>query len=264
MIVVVQRRAQTRGERLRHDQEQLLDEEREIERERVEQRGADRLPPTLSHDFTFSKCRLRLQIRRGLRLRGRLPRERWSYVTSPGLKCATAASPCTKNAYSITTYARTSRWRGAQKSAYSRHSAASNNHSARRLHSRVDPCKHSTTVRRLPPSARSIAPTCCRCSMSKRTKQTLVENQKSLSRTDTWTVEALRDIDELVDSATHEAPVEVRSINVNNGVAGAGSVHGQRRSHPEAHCRSRSGHREGARCERGPAQAQRSAADRAR
>ena len=44
---------------------------------------------------------------------------------------------------------------------------------------------------------------------------TLVESQKSLSRTDTWTVEALRDIDELVDSATHEAPVEVRSINVN-------------------------------------------------
>ncbi len=46
-------------------------------------------------------------------------------------------------------------------------------------------------------------------------EQTLVEKQKSLSRTDTWTVEALRDIDELVDSATHEAPVEVRSINVN-------------------------------------------------
>jgi chromosome segregation ATPase len=44
---------------------------------------------------------------------------------------------------------------------------------------------------------------------------TLVESQKSLSRTDTWTVEALRDIDELVDSATHEGPVEVRSINVN-------------------------------------------------
>jgi pSer/pThr/pTyr-binding forkhead associated (FHA) protein len=46
-------------------------------------------------------------------------------------------------------------------------------------------------------------------------ESTLVESQKSLSRTDTWTVEALRDIDELVDSATHEAPVEVRSINVN-------------------------------------------------
>jgi chromosome segregation ATPase len=44
---------------------------------------------------------------------------------------------------------------------------------------------------------------------------TLVESQKSLSRTDTWTVEALRDIDELVESATHEAAVEVRSINVN-------------------------------------------------
>jgi chromosome segregation ATPase len=43
----------------------------------------------------------------------------------------------------------------------------------------------------------------------------LVEKSKSLSRTDTWTVEALRDIDELVDSATHESPVEVRSINVN-------------------------------------------------
>jgi len=46
---------------------------------------------------------------------------------------------------------------------------------------------------------------------------TLVESQKSLSRTDTWTVEALRDIDELVESATHESPVEVRSINVNKG-----------------------------------------------
>ncbi|HKU14973.1 MAG TPA: FHA domain-containing protein [Steroidobacteraceae bacterium] len=47
-------------------------------------------------------------------------------------------------------------------------------------------------------------------------EQTLVENQKGLSRTDTWTVEALRDIDELVESATHEAgPIEVRSINVN-------------------------------------------------
>src|SRR5690242_9778484 len=46
-------------------------------------------------------------------------------------------------------------------------------------------------------------------------EQTLVENQKGLSRTDTWTVEALRDIDELVESATHEAaPIEVRSINV--------------------------------------------------
>ena len=44
---------------------------------------------------------------------------------------------------------------------------------------------------------------------------TLVESQKSLSRTDTWTVDALQDIDELVESATHEAPVEVRSINVN-------------------------------------------------
>jgi chromosome segregation ATPase len=42
----------------------------------------------------------------------------------------------------------------------------------------------------------------------------LVEKSKSLSRTDTWTVEALRDIDELVESATHESPAEVRSINV--------------------------------------------------
>jgi chromosome segregation ATPase len=46
-------------------------------------------------------------------------------------------------------------------------------------------------------------------------EQTLVESQKSLSRTDTWTVEALRDIDELIDSASHEAPTEVRGINVN-------------------------------------------------
>ncbi len=46
-------------------------------------------------------------------------------------------------------------------------------------------------------------------------EETLVENSKSLSRTDTWTVEALRDIDELIDSATHEAPTEVRAINVN-------------------------------------------------
>jgi chromosome segregation ATPase len=46
---------------------------------------------------------------------------------------------------------------------------------------------------------------------------TLNESQKSLSRTDTWTVEALQDIDELIESATHEGPVEVRSINVNRG-----------------------------------------------
>ena len=45
-------------------------------------------------------------------------------------------------------------------------------------------------------------------------EDTLVEKSKSLSRTDTWTVEALRDIDELVESATHESPAEVRSINV--------------------------------------------------
>ena len=43
---------------------------------------------------------------------------------------------------------------------------------------------------------------------------TLNESQKALSRTDTWTVDALQDIDELIESATHEAPVEVRSINV--------------------------------------------------
>jgi chromosome segregation ATPase len=49
-------------------------------------------------------------------------------------------------------------------------------------------------------------------------EETLVENSKSLSRTDTWTVEALRDIDELIDSATHEAPTEVRAINVNKAV----------------------------------------------
>ncbi|HKS54195.1 MAG TPA: FHA domain-containing protein [Steroidobacteraceae bacterium] len=46
-------------------------------------------------------------------------------------------------------------------------------------------------------------------------EETLVESQKSLSRTDTWTVDALQDIDELIESATHEAPVEVRGINVN-------------------------------------------------
>ncbi len=45
-------------------------------------------------------------------------------------------------------------------------------------------------------------------------EETLVEKSRSLSRTDTWTVEALRDIDELVDSATHESPAEVRSIGV--------------------------------------------------
>ncbi|HJY39251.1 MAG TPA: hypothetical protein VJ299_17380, partial [Steroidobacteraceae bacterium] len=44
---------------------------------------------------------------------------------------------------------------------------------------------------------------------------TLNESQKTLSRTDTWTVDALQDIDELIESATHEGPVEVRSINVN-------------------------------------------------
>ena len=45
-------------------------------------------------------------------------------------------------------------------------------------------------------------------------ESTLVESQKNLSRTDTWTVEALRDIDEIVESASHQAPTEVRSINV--------------------------------------------------
>jgi chromosome segregation ATPase len=50
---------------------------------------------------------------------------------------------------------------------------------------------------------------------------TLVENQKTLSRTDTWTVDALQDIDELIESATHEAQVEVRSINVNRDAAAA-------------------------------------------
>jgi chromosome segregation ATPase len=45
-------------------------------------------------------------------------------------------------------------------------------------------------------------------------EETLVENAKTLSRTDTWTVDALQDIDELIESATHEAPVEVRSVNV--------------------------------------------------
>jgi chromosome segregation ATPase len=53
---------------------------------------------------------------------------------------------------------------------------------------------------------------------------TLVENQKSLSRTDTWTVDALQDIDELIESATHEAPVEVRSINVNRDAPAAEGV----------------------------------------
>lgn len=46
-------------------------------------------------------------------------------------------------------------------------------------------------------------------------EQTLVDKQKSLSRTDTWTVEALRDIDEIIESATHESTTEVRGINVN-------------------------------------------------
>src|SRR5512145_220711 len=50
---------------------------------------------------------------------------------------------------------------------------------------------------------------------------TLVESQKTLSRTDTWTVDALQDIDELIESATHEGPVEVRSINVVNRDAAA-------------------------------------------
>jgi chromosome segregation ATPase len=52
-------------------------------------------------------------------------------------------------------------------------------------------------------------------------EETLVENSKSLSRTDTWTVEALRDIDELIESATHEAPTEVRAINVNKAAVAA-------------------------------------------
>jgi len=48
---------------------------------------------------------------------------------------------------------------------------------------------------------------------------TLAESQKTLSRTDTWTVDALQDIDALIESATHEGPVEVRSINVNRDAA---------------------------------------------
>lgn len=52
-------------------------------------------------------------------------------------------------------------------------------------------------------------------------EETLVENSKSLSRTDTWTVEALRDIDELIESATHEAPTEVRGMNVHKAAAPA-------------------------------------------
>ncbi|HET9445867.1 MAG TPA: FHA domain-containing protein [Steroidobacteraceae bacterium] len=52
-------------------------------------------------------------------------------------------------------------------------------------------------------------------------EENLVENSKSLSRTDTWTVEALRDIDELIESATHEAPTEVRAINVNKAAVPA-------------------------------------------
>ena len=52
-------------------------------------------------------------------------------------------------------------------------------------------------------------------------EETLVESQKSLSRTDTWTVDALQDIDELIESATHESPVEVRSINVNRDAPAA-------------------------------------------
>lgn len=55
-------------------------------------------------------------------------------------------------------------------------------------------------------------------------EQTLVESQKTLSRTDTWTVDALQDIDELIESATHEAPVEVRSINVNRDAGAAEGV----------------------------------------
>jgi chromosome segregation ATPase len=54
-------------------------------------------------------------------------------------------------------------------------------------------------------------------------EETLVESQKTLSRTDTWTVDALQDIDELIESATHEAPaVEVRSINVNRDTGAEG------------------------------------------
>lgn len=52
-------------------------------------------------------------------------------------------------------------------------------------------------------------------------EETLVESQKSLSRTDTWTVDALQDIDELIESATHEAPVEVRGISVNRDAPAA-------------------------------------------
>lgn len=115
-----------------------------------------------------------------------------------------------------------SRWQSAQNSAYSwplrrnqQHSAAGDNGCAA--------IQYFELLMRTQPTPTPADPT---VSTLDRTdvlpvldveayEQTLVDKQKSLSRTDTWTVEALRDIDEIVESATHESSVEVRSINVN-------------------------------------------------
>ena len=107
-------------------------------------------------------------------------------------------------------------WQSAQKSAYSEPLAASNNHYAAA-------CISSRRVKLI----MQTQPTAADASINSldRTdvlpvldveayEQTLVETSKNLTRTDTWTVEALRDIDELIESATHEASAEVRSVNV--------------------------------------------------
>src|SRR5678816_2608087 len=106
-----------------------------------------------------------------------------------------------------------SRWHAWRNSAYSQPPAASKNHSSQRAHFELT-MQTRTTVADTQINALDRTDVLPVLDVEAY-EATLVESQKSLSRTDTWTVEALRDIDELVDSATHEAPVEVRSINVN-------------------------------------------------
>src|SRR5262245_60513764 len=110
-----------------------------------------------------------------------------------------------------------SRWHGRRKSAYSQplrrkyqnDSAAVDFSRAALMRTHSTPANSDTTLSSL--DRTDVLPVLD----VEAYEATLVENQKTLSRTDTWTVDALQDIDELIESATHEAPVEVRSINVN-------------------------------------------------
>src|SRR6185369_13876539 len=105
-----------------------------------------------------------------------------------------------------------SRWRAHWNSAYSRHPRCKQQHSSRRDHFELT-MQTRTTVADTQVSSLDRTDVLPVLDVEAY-EATLVESQKNLSRTDTWTVEALRDIDEIVESASHQAPTEVRSINV--------------------------------------------------